>query len=154
MSVAAARRIAEWAYEDRVDANGEPYLAHAGRVAAGAPSFARAVGWLHDGLDGPGVDQSLLIAAGASREECVALKLLSRGERECSDEAFLERVRRIGRSPGASGRIARAVKRADLMDHVSHRAVRSGVWSLPYGAALVALMMAGAGSEDAGSRWS
>jgi hypothetical protein len=44
MSVAAARRIAERAYQERVDANGEPCI--------------------------------------------VALKLLSRGGRECSDEAF------------------------------------------------------------------
>jgi hypothetical protein len=91
MSVAAARRIAERAYEGRVDANGEPCI--------------------------------------------VALRLLSRA-RGCSDEALLEGVRVIGLSAGASGRIARAVKRADFLDHVSHRAARSGC-----------------GRPDTGRRW-
>jgi hypothetical protein len=57
---------------------------------------------------------------------------------------------------GASGRIARAVKRADLLDHVSHRAdhvshraARSEVWSPPYGTALVTLMIASAGLAGA-----
>jgi hypothetical protein len=151
MSVTAARRIAQRAYEGQADANGEPCIAHAGRVAAGVPLFARAVGWLHDAVEGSGVDESVLIASGASSEERAALKLLSGGQGECSDDAFLERARVIARSLGASGRIARAVKRADLLDHVSHRAPRSGVWSPPYGAALVALMMVSASSADTGS---
>ena len=37
MSVAAACWIAERAYEGQVDANGEPCIVHAGRVAAGVP---------------------------------------------------------------------------------------------------------------------
>ena len=154
MSVAAARRIAQRACAGRVDASGEPCIAHAGRVAAGVPLFARAVGWLHDAVERSGVDESVLIASGASSEERAALRLLSRGQRAYSDDAFLERAREIALSPGASGRIARAVKRADLLDHVSQRAPRSRVWSPPYGAALVALMMVSAGSADAGLRWS
>ncbi len=152
MSVAAARRIAQRACEGRVDANGEPSFAHAGRVAAGVPLFARAVGWLHDAVERSGVDESVLIASGASSEERAALRLLSGGQRECSNDAFLERARAVARVPGASGRIARAVKRADLLDHVSHRAPRSGVWSPPYGAALVSLMLVSASSADTGSR--
>ena len=152
MSVGAARFLAERAHEGLVDASGEPSIAHAGRVAAGVPLFARAVGWLHDVVECSGVDESVLIAAGASPDECVALRLLSRGGRGCADDVFLERVRVIACSPGASGRIARAVKRADLLDHISHRAPRSGAWSPPYGAALAALMMVSASSADTGSR--
>lgn len=151
MSVAAARRIAQRACEGQVDANGEPCIAHAGRVAAGVPLFARAVGWLHDAVERWGVDESVLIAAGASSEERVALRLLGGGERERSDDAFVERAWVIARLPGASGRIARAVKRPDLLDHVSHRAARSRVWSPPYGAALVALMLVSASSAETGS---
>jgi len=151
MSVAAARGIAERAHQGQLDANGEPYIAHVGRVAAGVPLFARAVGWLHDVLDRPGVDESVLIAPGASPDQCVALRLLVGGEAERSDDLYLEHVRVIALWPGASGRIARAVERADLLDHLSHRAARSEVWSQPYGAALVTLMIASAGSAVAPS---
>jgi hypothetical protein len=146
MSVAAARRIAQRACEGRVDANGEPSFAHAGRVAAGVPLRARAVGWLHDAVERPGVDESVLTASGASSEERAALRLLSGGQAECADDAFVERARVIALSPGASGRIARAVKRADLLDHVSHRP--SGVRSPPYGAALVAMMVLSSSSAE------
>jgi hypothetical protein len=70
-----------------------------------------------------------------------------------SDDAYLEHVRVIARAAGVSGRIARAVKRADLRDHVAHRAVRSGGWTPPYGAALAVLMMVSANSHDAGPAW-
>ena len=126
MSVAAACWIAERAHQGQVDANAELSIVHAGRVAAGVPLFARAVGCLHDAVERSGVDESVLIASGASSEERIALRLLSGGQRECSDEAFVGRARVIARLPGASGRIARAVKRADLLDHVSQRAPRSG----------------------------
>jgi hypothetical protein len=154
MSLGAARFLAERAHEGLIDASGEPCIAHAGRVAAGVPLFARAVGWLHDVVECSGVDQSVLIAAGASPEECVALRLLSDAGRGCPEDVFLERVRVIARSPGASGRIARAVKRADLLDHIAHRPARSEVRSPPYGAALAALMMVSASSPGADSRWS
>ena len=151
ISVAVALGIAERAHQGQLDADGEPYIAHVGRVAAGVPLFARAVGWLHDVLDCPGVDESMLIAAGASPDQAVALRLLTGGEAERSDDLYLEHVRVIALWPGASGRIARAVKRADLLDHVSHRAARSEVRSPPYGTALVTLMIASAGSAVAAS---
>ena len=110
--------------------------------------FARAVGWLHDAAERSRVNESVLIASSASLEERAALRLLSDGQGECSDDAFVERARVIARSPGALGRIARAVKHADLLDNVSQRPPRSGAWSPPYGAALVALMMVSASSSD------
>ena len=153
MSVAVARGIAERALARQVDERGVPYINHVGRVAAGVPLFARSVGWLHDVLERSSVDESVLLAAGASRDECLALRLLSRDEGARSDDAYLERVRVIALAPGVSGRIARAVKRADLLDHVGHRAVCSGGWPPPYGAALAVLMMVGANSRDAGPAW-
>jgi hypothetical protein len=154
MSVAVARGIAERAHARRVDERGEPYIDHVGRVAAGVPVFARSVGWLHDVLERSGVDESVLLAAGASPDEGLALRLLSREEGARSDGAYLEHVRVIALSPGLSGRIARAAKRADLLDHVAHRAVCSGGWSPPYGAALAVLTMVSAMSQDAGRAWS
>jgi hypothetical protein len=148
MSVGAARAIAERAHQGQLDTNGEPYIDHVGRVAAGVPLSARPVAWLHDVMERADLDESVLVAAAASPEERVALRLLRRDKRERSDDLFLEHVRVIALSPGASGRIARAVKRADLLDHISHRAARSERWSPPYGAALVALMIAGAAAAD------
>jgi hypothetical protein len=153
MSVAVARGIAERVHAGQVDERGEPYIAHVGRVAAGVPLFARSVGWLHAVMERSRVDESVLLAAGASLDERLALRLLRREEGARSDDAYLEHVRVIALSAGVSGRIARAVERADLRDHVVHRAVRSGGWTPPYGAGLVVLMMVSANSQDAGPAW-
>jgi hypothetical protein len=153
MSVAVARGIAERAHAGQVEERGEPYIDHVGRVAAGVPVFARSVGWLHDVLECSSVDESVLLATGASLDECLALRLLSREEGARSDDAYMEHARVIALSPGVSGRIARAVKRADLLDHVAHRAVCPGGWTPPYGAALVVLMTVSANSQDAGPAW-
>ena len=151
MSVAVARGIAERAHQGQIDRSGEPYIAHVGRVAAGVPLFARSVGWLHEVMERPGVDDEVLIGAGASPDESLALRMLSREQSARSDDAYLEHVRVIALSPGSSGRIARAVKRSDLLDHVEHRAARSEGWTPPYGAALVVLMMVSASSTGARS---
>jgi hypothetical protein len=90
------------------------------------PLFARSVGWLHDVVKRSRVDESVLLAAGASPDECLALRLLSRDEGARSDDEYLARVRVIALSPGVSGRIARAVKRADLVDQVAHPAACRG----------------------------
>ena len=153
MSVAAARGIAERVHACQVDERGEPYINHVARVAAGVPLFARSVGWLQDVVGRSSVDESVLLAAGASPDESLALRLLSRDEGARSDDAYLEHVRVIALSAGVSGRIARAVKRADLLDHVAHRAVCSGGRPPPYGAALAMLMMVSATSHDAGPAW-
>ena len=71
-----------------------------------------------------------------------------------SDRAYMDHVRVIALAAGASGRIARAVKRADLRDQVEHRAVRSEGWTPPHGAALVVLMTVSACSPQAGRAWS
>jgi hypothetical protein len=149
MSVAVARGIAERAHAHQVDERGERYINHVCRVAASVPVFARSVGWLHDVVERSSVDESALLAIGASPDECLALRLLSRDKCTRSDDAYIEHVRVIALSAGVSGRIARAVMRADLLDHVAHRAVCSGGWTPPYGAGLVVLMTVSANSPDA-----
>ena len=149
MSVAAACWIAERAHQGQVDANAELSIIHAGRVAAGVPLFARAVGCLHDAVERSGVDESVLVASGASSEERIALRLLSGGERECSDEAFVGRARVIARLPGASG--GSRVRSSALICWITSRSARrAGVWSPPYGAALVVLMLVSASWQDTG----
>jgi hypothetical protein len=147
LSIQAARRIAERAHEGQVDANGEPYISHVGRVAASVPSFARPVAWLHDVLERTDIDESALTKAGASEDQCLAVRLLSRGG-EQSDDRYLNHVRAIGRSPGPAGRLARVVKIADLLDHLSRPAPPSRGWTPPYGAALALLMSAGPGQSS------
>ena len=149
VSVAAARWLAERAHRGQLDANGEPYIVHVGRVAAGVPLFARPVAWLHDVMERSTVDETMLIGAGVSSDQLLAVRLLSRDSAERSDDLYLNHVRAIALSPGAAGRIARAVKRADLLDHISHRPSRSAGWTPPYGAALVVLMTVNAGGPGA-----
>jgi len=151
MSVELARGIAERAHRGQLSGSGEPYINHVRRVAAGVPLFARPVGWLHDVVERSGIDQRALIADGASPEECGALRLLSSETIAHSDAAYMEHVRAIALSPGADGRIARAVKRADLLDHVTHRETRPEGWTPPYAAALVVLLMV-TGEGPAGAR--
>jgi len=141
MSVGLARGIAERAHQGQLYGSGEPYINHVRRVAAGVPLFARPVGWLHDVVERSGVDERALIAAGASPDECGAGRLLSAETSARSDAAYMQHVRAIALSAGVAGRIARAVKRADLLDHVTHRETHPEGWTPPYGAALVVLLM-------------
>ena len=139
--VAAARRIAERAHAGQADANGEPYISHVARVAAAVPLFARPVAWLHDALERTNVDVSELVEAGASADECRALRLLSRDLTAQSDSTYLAHARAIGLSQGRAGEIARAVKRADLLDHISHPPTRHDGWTPPYRAAFALLTL-------------
>ena len=141
ISVAAARRLAEQSHAAHVDARGEPYISHLGRVAAAAPLFARPVAWLQDAVGRTNVDESALIHAGASAAQRRALRLLRRDEAERSDDAYMAHVRAIALSEGRAGEIARVVKRADLIDHTWCSPVRHDGWTPPYRAALVVLAL-------------
>lgn len=139
LSESAARRIAQRAHEGQYAANGEPMIAHVGRVAAAVPPVARPVAWLHDVMEHSTVDESVLLDAGASADQCLALQLLTRDIGQDSDGPYMEHVRAIALAPGSPGRIARAVKRADLLDHISHPSIRPDRWRPPHRAALVVL---------------
>ena len=139
--MAKACRLAQRAHAAQVDASGEPYVAHLGRVAAAVPLFARPVAWLHDALGCTNVDEAALIAAGASAPQLRAVCLLTREKAVQSDDAYMAHVRAIALAEGYLGDIARVVKRADLLDHVAHPAPRHDRWTPPYRAALVVLTM-------------
>lgn len=139
ISVAAARRVAERAHAGQVDGSGEPYISHVARVAAAVPSFARPVAWLHDALERSNIDERSLIDAGASADECHAVRILSRDLGARSDGAYLAHARTVALAGGIPGKIAPAVKRADLLDHISHPPTRHSGWTPPYEAAFVVL---------------
>jgi len=116
METALARTIAESEHESQRDRFGELVIDHLARVAEAVPPEARATAWLHDVLEHSDVDPAELCAEGLSDVELAALELLTRTPAELYELYVL----RIAHAPGAEGRLARAVKLADLEDHLAH----------------------------------
>ena len=104
------------------------------------PAFAQRVAWLHDALEWAGLRDEDLRDAGLDAEEVAAVRLLTREEGGDDDRAFLAHVGAIARAPGRAGRIARAVKRADMIDRCRHPRDPRADWIPPYerGLALLA----------------
>jgi hypothetical protein len=138
MDTDRAKAIATAAHRDARPLNSEPLLRHVERVASSVPEWARGVAWLHEVLERTDMPEEALLRQGLSSEELRALRLLSR-EESYSDRAYLGHIELIVRAHGQAGRLARAVKRADLEDRQRHPLVRSNGWSPPYGSALAAL---------------
>ena len=101
---------------------GEPVIAHVERVAAAVPPEARTTALLHDILELSPISRRKLRDTGLSRVELAALKLLTHSP----DDSYEVYVRRIADAPGQAGQLARAVKLADLDDHLSHASIPSG----------------------------
>lgn len=137
-SDARARDAAERAHGEHTEPSGRPFIEHVRRVAAAVPPSARRVAWLHDALEWTDIGEEGLRGAGLRRHEVAAVRLLTR-EGEADDERFLDHVRAIASSRGRAGRIARAVKRADIQDRDIHPRDPGARWRPPYGAARRAL---------------
>jgi hypothetical protein len=101
---------------------GEPMIDHVARVQAAVPAEARTVAWLHDVLEGSGVTCDELRARGLTAVEVEALELLT----HAPTESYKSYVGRIARARGPAGALARAVKLADLDDHLAHRTIPAG----------------------------
>jgi hypothetical protein len=91
-------------------------IAHVGRVAAAVPPYARATAWLHDLFELTSVNRARLRASGLTAVEDAALEVLTRR----AGEPYHAYVGRIADASGTAGRLARAVKLADLDDHLGH----------------------------------
>jgi hypothetical protein len=111
-----ARRIACTHHRGQRTRFDDPVIEHLERVAARVPDEARAVTWLHDLLELTPVGRPELRAWGLTAVEERALGLLTRGPAEPYEDYVL----RVASVPGRAGRIARAVKLADLDDHLAH----------------------------------
>jgi hypothetical protein len=142
MDVDAARAIARAVHGGDRPLEGESLLGHIERVAALVPDWARSVAWLHEVLEQSAMREQDLLSRGLSDDELRALRLLSR-EDSGSDLVYLGHIKLIAQADGAAGRLARAVKRADLEDRLRHPLVRSNGWSPPYESALQMLKRAG-----------
>ena len=137
--VASARRLAERAHTSVLEPNGRPIIEHVRRVAEAVPAFARRVAWLHDALEWTQLDDLDLRSAGLDAEEITAVRLLTREEGGSDDRAFLAHVRAIAEARGRAGRIARAVKRADMTDRSRHPRDPGARWIPPYERALAVI---------------
>lgn len=114
MNAAVARAIATAVHAGQRTRTGEPVLDHLARVAAAVGPNERATAWLHDLLERSDVSAEALRAQGLSAVELEALALLTHSDAESYERYAL----RIVHAPGEAGRLARAIKLADLHDHL------------------------------------
>lgn len=125
-----AMRLAERIHIHGTDRYGSPLMPHVRRVAAAVPVEARVVAWLHEVLESSSVSADDLQAAGVGVEELAAIRLLTR-DREGDEGDYLAHVALIARAAGDAGRLARIVKRADLLDRMTHVVAGAGVPARP-----------------------
>jgi hypothetical protein len=110
---AAARRV----HAGQISRSGEPLIEHVERVANALPTEVRALAYLHEILERADGAMEELRDLGLNEIELAVLMLLTRRP----DETYSAYVMRIARADGKAGRIARAVKLADLDDHLRQR---------------------------------
>ena len=132
MDPARAQAIAERLHADDREQNGTPLLEHVRRVAAAVDEEAVAVAWLHEALEWTAVTERELLIAGLSTDELRALRLLTRTTDSRFDAHYLQHLELIAHAAGDSGRLARAVKRADLADRLEYPYARDDGWAPPY----------------------
>ncbi len=114
MNPTVARAVALSAHVGQLTRFGEPLIGHLERVAARVPAGAAATAWLHDLGERGAASVHDLLARGITPPELTALELLTFADAE--DYGLY--LQRIARAPGEAGALARAVKRAELEDHL------------------------------------
>jgi len=116
-----AQAVAVTAHAGQRTRLGEPLVGHLRRVAARVPSQAVAIAWLHDVGERGVTSVHDLLARGITPAELSALELLTYTD----GEDFSLYMRRIARANGEAGVLARAIKLAELEDHLSRLASSS-----------------------------
>ena len=114
---ATAARIACRAHAEQVDKAGEPYVDHLERVALRVDPEEQAAAWLHDALEDTDLKEKDLLEAGISRATIASVVTLTRR----AGEKYADYIERTA---GSGDRTARAVKTADLQDHLEHNGNR------------------------------
>ena len=112
---AAARRI----HAGQISRSGEPLIEHVERVAHALPTELRGLAYLHEVLKRADGAMEEVRELGLNEIELAVLIPLTRRP----DETCRAYVMRIARADRKAGRIARAVKLADLDDHLRQRRV-------------------------------
>jgi hypothetical protein len=129
MDATVARSIAHARHHDQRDRRGALLIEHVDRVAAHVAPDERAIAYVHDLLEWTDVSYKPLRADGLTDHEAAALELLTR----TSGESYELYVLRIAYAEGRAGRLARAVKVADLEDHLRMSSDHSLPGDPPYG---------------------
>jgi hypothetical protein len=114
MDVATARQIAHYSHLEERDRFGMPRIEHVERVAHAVPAEARSAAFLHDVLEWTSTGIAELRAAGLTESEERVLDLLTRRP----DEGFELHALRVATARGREGELARAIRLADLDDHL------------------------------------
>lgn len=115
MDKATARALAHQVHSGQRNRHGILVTEHLEHVAANVPDDAVTVAYLHDVLEHSDVTTQELLDLGLTEDEHAALLLLTREP----GESFEVHSLRIAFDRGPGGRIARAVKLADLDDHMN-----------------------------------
>jgi hypothetical protein len=118
MDSATARQLAYAHHRDQLDRSGRLLVEHLERVAALVDEEVLSVAYLHDLLERTDTPLAELEAEGLTSLERAALALLTRD----ADETFELHALRIAYAKGREGRVARAVKLADIDDHIANDA--------------------------------
>ena len=134
MDPATARLLAHEVHTGQRTRHGDLLTEHLERVAAKVPADAVGLAFLHDVLEHSDLTVSDLEPCGLTDEERAALLLLTREP----GESFEAHSLRVAFARGLGGRLARAVKLADLEDHLGSRKVQCAP---PYGWARHHLMV-------------
>lgn len=134
---ALARGFAHAAHLGQYDRDSRLHIEHVERVVrgtwevlAGASArghdIAGAAAWLHDVVEDTSCTFEYLARVGFPSDVVAVVRLLTRPDDEVGvPGAYLDYVARIAEAPGDVGRIARAVKVADLNDNIA-RSVAEG----------------------------
>jgi hypothetical protein len=117
----AARAVARRVHSGHITRTGEPLIEHVERVARAVPTDACALAYLHDVLERADSAADELQELELTDEELEVLRVLTRRR----GESYKRSVMRICRAGGGPGAIARAIKLADLNDHLRHRRHRT-----------------------------
>jgi hypothetical protein len=128
MDASVARAIAHAAHGQQRDRRGQLVTAHLERVASAGPTEVRALAFLHEIAELTDVSYERLRAAGLTDAEAEGLALLTKTDGESYELYAL----RIAHAPGVAGRMARAVKLAELDDHLTCAATTRDLSAPPY----------------------
>lgn len=115
MQALKAEVVARLVHRHQVDKNGAPYIEHVTRVVqllGEVLDDVRAAAWLHDVVEDTGTSLDDLRIAGVSPAVVEAVDVLTR--RDADYPAYIAHVVASGNA------VALLVKRADLVDHLSH----------------------------------
>lgn len=127
MEARVARSIAHYSHLAERDRFDELVIEHVERVAAAVPADLRSIAFLHDVLERTDTPVEELRSRGLTSLELEVLELLTRAE----GESYELHTLRIAWASGPAGVVARAIKLADLDDHICHPDLPDG--APPYG---------------------